>query len=81
MLDIQNTKTSTLGCRQECIETSLSKMITSSLGLNDNLNLNDWMTTLDDNKQSNMETQNCCNCIIQAGRRLQHKKNVLYRRN
>ena len=32
-----------VGRRQECIETSYSKMITKSLGLNDNLN--DWMTT------------------------------------
>ena len=32
-----------VGRRQECIETSLSKMITNSLGLNDNLN--NWMTT------------------------------------
>ena len=32
-----------VGRRQECIETSLSKMITNSLGLNDNLNA--WMTT------------------------------------
>ena len=32
-----------VGRRQECIETSLSKMITNSLELKDNLN--DWMTT------------------------------------
>ena len=32
-----------VGRRQECIETSYSKMLTKSLGLNDNLN--DWMTT------------------------------------
>ena len=32
-----------VGRRQECIKTSLSKMITKSLGLNDQLN--DWMTT------------------------------------
>ena len=32
-----------IGRCQECIETSYSKMITKSLGLNDNLN--DWMTT------------------------------------
>ena len=32
-----------VGRRKECIETSLSKMITNSLELKDNLN--DWMTT------------------------------------
>ena len=32
-----------VGRRQECIETSLSKMITNNLGLRDKLN--DWMTT------------------------------------
>ena len=32
-----------VGRRQECIETSLSKMITNNLGLSDKLN--DWMTT------------------------------------
>ena len=68
-----------LGRRQECIETSKSKikMITNSLGLNTKRQPQ-W---LDENKQSNMETQNCCNCIIQTRHRLQHKKIVLYRRN
>ena len=39
-----------VGRRQECIETSLSKMITNSLGLNDNLN--NWMTSDKDRHES-----------------------------
>ena len=45
-----------VGRRQECIETSLSKMITNSLELELKDNLNDWMTTDKTTWQSRITT-------------------------